>query len=48
MLTLAKIRTDSCKHYSNRICTVAIKLVAQIKNSSVQKFARTRSYVVSV
>ena len=49
MLTVAKLCTGPCKQYSNRICMVAIKRVVQTKkNSFVQKFYRTRSYVVSV
>ena len=31
MLTVAKICTGPCKQYSNRICMVAIKRVAQTK-----------------
>ena len=38
MLTVAKICTDSCKQYCNRIYTVPCKRVAKVKNSSVQKF----------
>ena len=42
MLIPAKMCTDSCELYCNRICTVPYTRLAQVKISSVQKFVRSR------
>ena len=39
---LASFRTVNIIAICNRICTVACKWVARVKNSTVQKFVRTR------
>ena len=39
---LASFRTVNITAVCNRICTVACKRVARVKNSTVQKFVRTR------
>ena len=35
-----KICMYSCKHYFNRILPLLCKQIAQVRNSSIQKFAR--------
>lgn len=42
MLIPAKMCTDSCELYCNRICKVPYTRLAQVKISSVQKFVRSR------